>query len=123
VPSNSIESIPSNYYNVSVSGDLVSKGLEMNKNIEAEMKKAYEQGKNEGLDSVKVTLAAVAAQVYDNVHEQISTFQSQHIEHSNKLVCASSILSFVHVDFVISLFELYVYRLKKSVQVYLHHHL
>jgi hypothetical protein len=44
--------------------------------VEERIKRAYEKGKQEGLDSFSSSLEQVAAQVYDNVHSQLQTIQT-----------------------------------------------
>lgn len=78
--------LPAGHFGVSVSGGLVEKGLLLDSNVEEQISAAYRKGKEEGMASLESSLAVVAAQVYDNVQDQISSFQDKHLEQSEKLV-------------------------------------
>lgn len=47
---------------------------------------AYERGKKEGMESVQQSLSIVAAQVYDNVNQQLLELQDKHATQSKELV-------------------------------------
>ena len=51
------------------------------------IEKAYQRGKEEGHATIHKALDSVAAQVYDNIHEQLLTIQKQNIEKSEQMVC------------------------------------
>ena len=50
-----------------------------------ELEKAYQQGKLDSSAELQKTLENVAAQVYDNVHEQLRDLQSKQIDHTKNL--------------------------------------
>ena len=54
--------------------------------IEDQILQSYEAGKQEGLSTIHRSLDSVAAQVYDNVHEQILGMQGQQLTKAEELV-------------------------------------
>ena len=57
--------------------------------IEDQIIKSFEAGKQEGLISIHRSLDSVAAQVYDNVHEQLVRMQGQQLEKAEETVSGS----------------------------------
>lgn len=70
-----IHDLPDQYYGVSVSGN----------NLENSLQKAYNQGRDEEKAKLETALNALAAQVYDNVHEQLQDVQKRQLEESVRL--------------------------------------
>lgn len=62
--------------------------------LEDKLKEAYEQGKQEGVSTFQSTLEVVAAQVYDNVHSQLSNIQKDSLDQSQQLVSSRRHLCF-----------------------------
>lgn len=54
--------------------------------IEDRILKSFEAGKQEGISSIHRSLDSVAAQVYDNVHEQLVGMQVQQLKKVEELV-------------------------------------
>ena len=54
--------------------------------IEEQIMNSYEAGKQEGLSTIHRSLDSVAAQVYDNVHEQLLGMQGQQLTKAEELV-------------------------------------
>ena len=54
------------------------------------VEKAYQRGKEEGHAAIHTALDSVAAQVYDNIHEQLLSIQKQNLEKSEQMVCCLS---------------------------------
>ena len=50
------------------------------------IEKAYQRGKEEGHAAIHTALDSVAAQVYDNIHEQLLSIQKQNLEKSEQMV-------------------------------------
>ena len=50
------------------------------------VEKAYQRGKEEGHAAIHKALDSVAAQVYDNIHEQLLNIQKQNLEKSEQMV-------------------------------------
>ena len=88
-----VEAIAPSGYNAIVTHDgkqaIVGTG-----SIEDQIIKSFEAGKQEGLVSIHRSLDSVAAQVYDNVHEQLVEMQGQQLEKASEKVCES----YLHYD-------------------------
>jgi len=50
-----------------------------------ELEQAYQQGKIDSSADIQKTLESVAAQVYDNVHEQLKDLQNKQVDHTKNL--------------------------------------
>jgi hypothetical protein len=50
-----------------------------------ELEQAYQQGKIDSSAEIQKTLENVAAQVYDNVHEQLRDLQAKQVDHTKNL--------------------------------------
>ena len=50
------------------------------------IEKAYQRGKEEGHAAIHKALDSVAAQVYDNIHEQLLSIQKQNLEKTEQMV-------------------------------------
>lgn len=79
-----IESVPtndphfvssSNTSGVRVTGQVIE-------DVETRIQTAYMKGKEEGASSFQSSLELVAAQVYDNVHEQLTKMQEEKLRQS-----------------------------------------
>ena len=83
-----VEAIAPSGYNAIVTHDgkqaIVGTG-----SIEDQIIKSFEAGKQEGLVSIHRSLDSVAAQVYDNVHEQLVRMQGQQLEKAEETVSGS----------------------------------
>jgi hypothetical protein len=54
--------------------------------VEKAIQEAYEKGRAEGQASVKGMLEAVAADVYDNIHTQLTDIQTKQVQEAQKMV-------------------------------------
>jgi len=50
------------------------------------IEQAFQRGKQEAIESVQLSLEAVAAQVYDNVNKQLLELQEQHAHQATEMV-------------------------------------
>lgn len=82
VPAGSLLSQPG--FRVKVTRD----GKELNSGgaVMDPVEKAYQRGKEEGHAAIHTALDSVAAQVYDNIHEQLLSIQKQNLEKSEQMV-------------------------------------
>lgn len=93
---------PPSGFNVLVTKD----GKELQKvdgavTVEDEIRRSYEAGKQVGLDTIHRSLDSVAAQVYDNVHEQLVGMQGQQLTKVSELVSYSCSLFVLNVYFAV----------------------
>ena len=58
--------------------------------IEDKILQSFEAGKEQGFNSIHKSLDSVAAQVYDNIHEQLLGMQNQQLNKSEELVSNTS---------------------------------
>ena len=57
--------------------------------VEDQIRRSYDAGKQEGLDTIHRSLDSVAAQVYDNVHEQLVGMQGTQLTKVAEMVRGS----------------------------------
>ena len=82
VPAGSLLSQPGFRVKVTRDGkELTSGGAVMDP-----VEKAYQRGKKEGHAAIHTALDSVAAQVYDNIHEQLLSIQKQNLQKSEQMV-------------------------------------
>lgn len=58
----------------------------LNVDVEQALKNAFEEGKKEGQANVKNLMEAVAADTYDNIHQQLAELQSKQTNQAKDLV-------------------------------------
>lgn len=59
--------------------------------VEDKILQSFEAGKQEGFSSIHKSLDSVAAQVYDNIHDQLLGMQNQQLKKSEDLVSNSKL--------------------------------
>lgn len=64
--------------------------------IEDRIMQSFNAGKEEGFQSIHRSLDSVAAQVYDNIHEQLVGMQKEQLGKLAEMVSANSVLNKLH---------------------------
>lgn len=85
-PKSSCSNLKPGHFGVSIAGDIIDKGLKLDENVDELIKNAHQKGKDEGLAELKTMLSSVAAEVYENVNNQITEYQEKHVGYSKELV-------------------------------------
>lgn len=78
-----IESVPASDPNFVPSSGVRVTG-QVIEDVESRIQNAYMKGKQEGASSFQSSLEIAAAQVYDNVHDQLTKMQEEKLESSMK---------------------------------------
>lgn len=77
---------PNGHFGISVSGQMIEKGIAYDNALEQKLQDAYQKGKTEGISTIQHTLSEVASQTFDQINNQLSELQAKHIDHSKEMV-------------------------------------
>lgn len=76
------------HFGVTVSTDKALAAVELS--ADEKIRQAYEQGKADASAEFQNVFSSVAAQVYENVQQELTAMQNRHIEESKELVSSSN---------------------------------
>lgn len=85
------ETVADGYYGVRFTGDIP--GVEQNE-LKTALKQAYDQGKLDSTRDINSKLEGVAAEVYQNIHEQLITSQQKQLDWAKSKVNLFSVALF-----------------------------